>query len=141
MELKLNKMYQLGPDIVPWVVELVYIGNTLVVFKTKDGKEESRTLSFFIGFAKESLETSEQTVNPLTQLHEEIEKLKKELHQQKFNNKHNLSIDQSVSDKIKDLEGKREKLEFHLDAFGGWLIEKNCSTVVLDQFRRAREIK
>lgn len=33
-----------------------------------------------------------------------LDKLERQLHQQKFNNKHNLSIDQQVSDRIEQLE-------------------------------------
>ncbi len=35
---------------------------------------------------------------------------------------------------------ERIELDFNLDAFGGWLIEKNCPTSVLQEFKRAREI-
>jgi hypothetical protein len=36
--------------------------------------------------------------------YEAYARLEEELHQQRFNNKHNLSIDQKVSDKIAELE-------------------------------------
>lgn len=42
---------------------------------------------------------------------EVIEKLKRELHQQRFNNKHNLSIDQKVSDEIERLRNVNKELE------------------------------
>jgi hypothetical protein len=44
----------------------------------------------------------------------EIESLKKELHQQRFNNKHNLSIDQKVSDEIESLKERIAHLEFEI---------------------------
>lgn len=40
--------------------------------------------------------------------------------------------------KRKDLIAK--ELEFNLDVFGGWLIEKNCPTSVLNKFREARKL-
>lgn len=42
---------------------------------------------------------------------ESIARLEKELHQQKFNNKHNLSIDGEVSKKIEELEKEVQELK------------------------------
>lgn len=54
----------------------------------------------------------------------EIESLKRELEQQRFNNKHNLSIDQKVADKIESLkEMIREARE--LDAEVAHIINAN----------------
>jgi hypothetical protein len=59
------------------------------------------------------------------ELRKEIESLKAELHQQRFNNKHNLSIDQKVSDEIESLKAEIAKRdEFIIDlykAFSGSL--------------------
>lgn len=44
----------------------------------------------------------------------EIERLEKELHQQRFNNVNNLSIDQTIADKISDLELDNRKLRAEL---------------------------
>ncbi len=46
----------------------------------------------------------------LENLKTENEKLKRELHQQKFNNEHNLSIDQQVSDELKRLRDLMQAL-------------------------------
>ena len=54
-------------------------------------------------------ETKEAWNHVTTEKNKEIAELKKELDQQKFNNKHNLSIDQSVSDKIKELKHELEE--------------------------------
>ena len=40
--------------------------------------------------------------------------------------------------KVEDLEDKIKKLDFELDAFGGWLIEKKCPPSVLKEFRKCR---
>jgi len=49
-----------------------------------------------------------------------IDELTRNLEQQKFNNKHNLSIDQQVADKIEKLESQNkimsDALEFYRDA-------------------------
>ena len=50
-------------------------------------------------------------VDRIEHLEQEVAKLTKELEQQKFNNKHNLSIDQQVSDKIDRLRKENEKLK------------------------------
>jgi len=49
---------------------------------------------------------SQQTV--IFAFSKKIKELEKELEQQRFNNKHNLSIDQTVADKIKELEKELE---------------------------------
>ena len=51
-----------------------------------------------------------RTFDILDRQQKKIEELEKELHQQRFNNKHNLSIDQTVADKIKELEAREKKL-------------------------------
>lgn len=50
----------------------------------------------------------------------EIDQLKKELHQQRFNNAHNLSIDQKVSDEIANLKLENEILKVDLS----WALDK-----------------
>lgn len=47
---------------------------------------------------------------PISDLIQENEKLKREPHQQRFNNKHNLSIDQKISDEIIRLNEENKKL-------------------------------
>lgn len=42
---------------------------------------------------------------------EVMEKLERELYQQRFNNKHNLSIDQKISDEIERLRNVNKELE------------------------------
>jgi len=46
----------------------------------------------------------------IDKLEKENKELKAELEQQRFNNKHNLSIDQKVADRIKELEKSNETL-------------------------------
>ena len=46
-------------------------------------------------------------------LYEKIEQLEKDLEQQRFNNKHNLSIDQKVSDEIARLKSENAKLKIN----------------------------
>ena len=45
-----------------------------------------------------------------------IQELEKELHQQRFNNKHNLSIDQTIADKIQSLEQENQILREELSS-------------------------
>jgi hypothetical protein len=47
-------------------------------------------------------------------LDNKIKRLEAELHQQKFNNKHNLSIDQQIADKILSLEQENQILREEL---------------------------
>jgi uncharacterized protein Usg len=42
---------------------------------------------------------------------DEVESLKNDLWQQRFNNKHNLSIDQKISDEIMRLKAENEELK------------------------------
>jgi len=49
-------------------------------------------------------------INKYAESQSENMKLKAELKQQKFNNKHNLSIDQEVADRIKFLEERNKEL-------------------------------
>lgn len=49
------------------------------------------------------------------QVEKEVKSLEFELNQQRFNNKHNLSIDQTIADKIESLE--KEKKQYYDDAF------------------------
>jgi hypothetical protein len=48
-------------------------------------------------------------------LQSKIDELEKELHQQRFNNKHNLSIDQKIADKI---ESQRKEIDELVNSFG-----------------------
>mgnify|MGYP003395789846 CR=1 FL=1 len=59
-----------------------------------------------MGFQTEDLEST-------------IEKLEAELSQQRFNNKHNLSIDQIIADKITELEKENERLRAMVFHFTG----------------------
>lgn len=52
-----------------------------------------------------------EVYNWLQIAHEERDKLKAELSQQRFNNKHNLSIDQKVTDEMERLRAENKKLE------------------------------
>lgn len=45
------------------------------------------------------------------QLEQRLKEVSQELEQQRFNNKHNLSIDQTIADKIKDLEQRLKEAE------------------------------
>lgn len=46
-----------------------------------------------------------------------------------------------VKQVLKEAVKEIKELEFQLDAFGGWLIEKKCPTSVLEEFRKARTTK
>jgi len=62
-------------------------------------------------FPKQREETfHHHTYELIKKLQEEIDFLKRELHQQRFNNKHNLSIDQKIADEMESLR----KLKYDL---------------------------
>ena len=49
-----------------------------------------------------------------------IDKLERELEQQRFNNKHNLSIDQKISDQVAELEKENKKYREALGFIENW---------------------
>lgn len=49
------------------------------------------------------------------------------------------STELGLEEMMNDFAYRMLKKEFELDAFGGWLIEKNCPTSVLERFRKARK--
>lgn len=65
-------------------------------------------------------------INGAARDNEMINKLHRELEQQRFNNEHNLSIDQKIADEIKNLkqENKELKLEISLLKAQSQFIEK-----------------
>lgn len=62
-----------------------------------------------------SLDSEMKKEAQLKERDEKIAQLENELHQQRFNNEHNLSIDQKIADKIKELDEKIKSLMSDLE--------------------------
>lgn len=75
-------------------------------------KEIERLNNYVVSGFEEGIEHYKEE---LALAHQVIEKMKSELHQQCFNNEHNLSIDQKVADEIKKLEEENEELREDLE--------------------------
>lgn len=72
--------------------------------KVRDDEKDKNYLNLKLQYAKQA---------------ERIKELERELNQQRFNNEHNLSIDQKVSDRIKELEDKNLRLQASIDGLDG----------------------
>lgn len=77
------------------------------------GDESANQLEYVLGEIKDCID------HPTIVKEDKIKDLEAQLKQQCFNNKHNLSIDQTIADKIKQLETENNRLKTLLFHFTG----------------------
>lgn len=78
-----------------------------------DCRDKIRTLKSELNSVKDRLYQYHYSPEQFDELQEEIKLLKYELNQQRFNNKHNLSIDQKIADELDRLKTQVEGVGFY----------------------------